>query len=163
MQNASDLLTRWPALEVAAKRANLQPSLRLSPGPVDARLRADAATAERAAGAMWRRNPSAWSAMPDVQALIANRLGWLDSPARMADSLDRLRTLANAVKRDGFTDVVLLEMGGLSLAPEVLRSVVGTVAGWPRRIRIRRVEQGREAGRRAAAADRSTMSACAIS
>jgi glucose-6-phosphate isomerase len=132
MQNASDLLTRWPALEVAVKRARLQRSLHLSPGPVGARLRADAATAERTAAAMWRREPSAWSAKPDVQAIVANRLGWLDSPALMADSLDRLKTFANNVKRDGFSDVVLLGMGGSSLAPEVLRSIVGTAPGWPR-------------------------------
>jgi transaldolase/glucose-6-phosphate isomerase len=132
MQNGSDLLTRWPALEVAVKRARLQRSLHLSPGPVSARLRGDSATAARAAAAMWRREPSGWSAAADVQAIIANRLGWLDSPALMADSIDRLRTFADDVKRDGFTDVVLLGMGGSSLAPEVLRSIVGTASGWPR-------------------------------
>jgi glucose-6-phosphate isomerase len=132
MPNASDLLTRWPALEVAAKRARLQRSLHLSPGPIGDRLRADAATAGRAAAAMWRRDPSAWSAAKDVQAAIGHRLGWLDSPALMADSLDRLRAFADSVKRDGFTDVVLLGMGGSSLAPEVLRSVVGGGTGWPR-------------------------------
>ena len=81
---------------------------------------------------MWRRDPSAWSDAADVQATIANRLGWLDSPALMADSLDRLQAFADGVKRDGFTDVVLLGMGGSSLAPEVLRSIVGTAPGWPR-------------------------------
>jgi len=45
VQNASDLLTRWPALEVAARRARLEHSLHLSPGPIAARLQADAATA----------------------------------------------------------------------------------------------------------------------
>src|SRR6185295_2250552 len=112
MPNAADLLTRWPALEVAAKRARLQRSLHLSPGPIGDRLRADAAATGRSAAGMWRRDPSAWSAAKDVQATIANRLGWLDSPALMADSLDRLKTFADGVKRDGFTDVVLLGMGG---------------------------------------------------
>src|SRR5438046_10224007 len=136
MQNASDLLTRWPALEVAAKHAHLQRSLHLSPRPVGARLRAAAANAERTAAAMWRREPSAWSAKPDVQAIVANRLGWLDSPALMADSLVRLKTFADNVKRDGFSDVVLLGMGGSSLAPEVLRSIVGTAPRWPRLHRL---------------------------
>ena len=132
MQNAPDLLTRWPALEVAARRSRLQHSLHLSAGPIAARFGADAATAARAAAALWRRETAAWSSAPDVQATIANRLGWLDSPGLMADSLDRLRTFAAGVTRDGFTDVVLLGMGGSSLAPEVLRSVVGTAPGWPR-------------------------------
>src|SRR5262249_46259276 len=46
--------------------------------------------------------------------------------------IDRLRAFADAVRRDGFTDVVLLGMGGSSLAPEVLRAVVGVAPGWPR-------------------------------
>jgi glucose-6-phosphate isomerase len=73
-----------------------------------------------------------WSDEPAVQQKIANRLGWLDSPALMADSLPRLQAFAEAVKRDGFTDVVLLGMGGSSLAPEVLRAVLGVAPGWPR-------------------------------
>jgi transaldolase / glucose-6-phosphate isomerase len=132
MQNGPDLVTRWPALELAVKRRRLQRSLHLLPGPVSARLGADSATAARAAAAMWRRDPSGWSAAADVQAIIANRLGWLDSPALMADSIDRLKAFAADVKRDGFTDVVLLGMGGSSLAPEVLRSIIGTASGWPR-------------------------------
>jgi glucose-6-phosphate isomerase len=50
----------------------------------------------------------------------------------MADALDRLLTFAAAVRTDGFTDVVLLGMGGSSLAPEVLRAVLGAAPGWPR-------------------------------
>jgi glucose-6-phosphate isomerase len=73
-----------------------------------------------------------WSRAADVQAVISNRLGWLDSPALMADSLDRLRSFADGVRRGGFTDVVLLGMGGSSLAPEVLKEIVGMAPGWPR-------------------------------
>ena len=36
------------------------------------------------------------------------------------------------MKHDGFTDVVLLGMGGSSLAPEVLRAIVGIAPGYPR-------------------------------
>jgi glucose-6-phosphate isomerase len=50
----------------------------------------------------------------------------------MADSLGRLQSFAASVKEDGFTDVVLLGMGGSSLAPEVLRGVLGAAPGWPR-------------------------------
>jgi glucose-6-phosphate isomerase len=91
-----------------------------------------APAAERAAAALWRRDPSAWSAEPNVQRTIANRLGWLSSPADIAVSLDRIKAFAGSVRRDGFTDVVLLGMGGSSLAPEVLRAVAGVAAGWPR-------------------------------
>ena len=49
----------------------------------------------------------------------------------MAESIDRIERVADAVRRDGFTDVVLLGMGGSSLAPEVLRAVIGVAPGWP--------------------------------
>jgi glucose-6-phosphate isomerase len=50
----------------------------------------------------------------------------------MSGRVERIRTFAEGVRRDGFTDVVLLGMGGSSLAPEVLRAVVGVAPGWPR-------------------------------
>jgi glucose-6-phosphate isomerase len=81
---------------------------------------------------LWKRDPSVWSSDPTVQKAIADRLGWMRSPALMADSIDRLQNFAAAVKRDGFIDVVLLGMGGSSLAPEVLRAVIGVAPGWPR-------------------------------
>src|SRR5712691_4928405 len=119
-------------VDVSAKRARLQNSLTFSAGPLADIVGTSQAAAERAAGGLWRRNPSAWSADPAVQQKIANRLGWMSSPALMADAVDRLLAFADAVKRDGFDDIVLLGMGGSSLAPEVLRAVLGVAPGWPR-------------------------------
>jgi len=132
MHGASDLLARWPALEVPAKRARLRSTLRLSSGPLAETLDAHAAEAESAVAGLWRRDPSVWSADAATQQKIANRLGWLSSPALMADSLGRLQKFAASVKEDGFTDVMLLGMGGSSLAPEVFRGVFGAAPGWPR-------------------------------
>ncbi len=131
MQSAHELTTRWPALDIAAKRARLNNSLHLSPGLADASSGSIAA-AERAASGLWRADPSAWSADAALQQEIGKRLGWMSSPMLMADSIDRLQTFAASIKRDGFTDVVLLGMGGSSLAPEVLRAVIGAAPGWPR-------------------------------
>src|SRR4051794_14333104 len=114
MHSAHDLLTRWPVLDASAKRARLD-TFRFSAGPLESALNANATTAERVAAGLWRRDPSVWGADPEAQKKIANRLGWLDSPALMADALDRLLTVASSVQRDGFTDVVLLGMGGSSL------------------------------------------------
>jgi transaldolase / glucose-6-phosphate isomerase len=132
MSSAHDLLTRWPSLAVAEKQARLQGSLHLTPGPLAGTLTTAADTAARAAAGLWKHDPSAWTADPAVQKLIGDRLGWMTSPALMADSIDRLETFAANVKRDGFTDVVLLGMGGSSLAPEVLRAVIGVATGFPR-------------------------------
>src|SRR5262245_2640090 len=131
MHGAHDLLTRWPALDIAAKRARLQESLQLTPGPLKDMLDASTPAAERAAGALWQREPSVWSDNAGVQQKILARLGWMSSPALMADSIDRLRDFAAEVRNDHFTDVVLLGMGGSSLAPEVLRATLGVAPGWP--------------------------------
>ena len=52
---------------------------------------------------------------------MANRLGWLDVASRMREHVPELEAFAAQVKADGFSDAVLLGMGGSSLAPEVLR------------------------------------------
>jgi glucose-6-phosphate isomerase len=131
MHSAHELLTRWPALDVGPKRARLNNSLHLSPD-LAAAVGSSTATAERAAAGLWRADPSAWSPDPAAQKAIAERLGWMRSPMLMADSVERLQAFADGVRRDGVTDVVLLGMGGSSLAPEVLRAVVGVAPGWPR-------------------------------
>ncbi len=57
--------------------------------------------------------------------------GWLDIVHKeLAD--DSLKAFAEDVKKTGFTDVVLLGMGGSSLGPEVLSETFGQLAGAPR-------------------------------
>ncbi len=68
-----------------------------------------------------------------MQQKIANRLGWLSAPALMADALaSASERLPTAVQQRQVTDVVLLGMGGSSLAPEVLRAILGVAPGSPR-------------------------------
>ena len=55
----------------------------------------------------------------------------LTSVSRTAD-VDRLIAFAKDVKQRGFTDLVLLGMGGSSLGPEVLGKTFGLQPGWPR-------------------------------
>src|SRR5215471_17042625 len=119
------------AIDVTARRGRLQNSLVLGAGPLAAVVTANVHAAERAAGALYRGEPSAWSSDAHVQRTIANRLGWMSVPQLMRESTDRLRALTDQVQRDGTTDVVLLGMGGSSLAPEVLRAIVGVRAGSP--------------------------------
>jgi glucose-6-phosphate isomerase len=120
------------ALDVAAKRGRLQQSLRLVPGPLADIFAGNVQNAERAAGGLYRREPAAWSTDSEVQRKISNRLGWMSSPQLMMDAVPRLREFAAAAKADRFTDAVLLGMGGSSLAPEVLRAIIGSAPGWLR-------------------------------
>jgi glucose-6-phosphate isomerase len=63
---------------------------------------------------------------------VANRLGWLTIAERMLSGLAEVEAFAAEVRDQGFQDVVLLGMGGSSLAPEVLRRSFGQRAGEPR-------------------------------
>lgn len=84
------------------------------------------------ADALWFRRLDVWSADAETQRLIGNRLGWMQAVAFATSQVPRLRAFADSVKRDGFTDVVLLGMGGSSLAPAVLADVFGPAPGSPR-------------------------------
>jgi glucose-6-phosphate isomerase len=83
------------------------------------------------ADALWSKRLETWTSDPATQKAIGNRLGWLVAIEFVAGHAARLRECAAAVQRDAFTDVVLLGMGGSSLAPEVLRRVVGVAPGYP--------------------------------
>jgi hypothetical protein len=65
---------------------------------------------------IWERDPTVWTGGDE-----ARWLGWLDEPRRMRERVDELRAFAAEVDADGIDTVVLLGMGGSSLAPEVLR------------------------------------------
>ncbi len=94
--------------------------IELSAGPhtedVDRRLREWAAG--DAVARLWRRDPTLWSADPDTPEL-ADRLGWLELPETSPATLGPLEALRAGVPF-WFTDLVLLGMGGSSLAPEVV-------------------------------------------
>jgi glucose-6-phosphate isomerase len=68
---------------------------------------------------------------PDVPE-VENRLGWVHVAERMLGALDELQAFAEEVLAEGAEHVVLLGMGGSSLAPEVLRRSLRAPAGWPR-------------------------------
>ena len=65
-------------------------------------------------------DPTLWSADPDDQREITSRLGWLKSPETSRTLMPDLSAFAEQVAADGFTHVLLLGMGGSSLAPEVM-------------------------------------------
>jgi glucose-6-phosphate isomerase len=84
------------------------------------------------ASGLWSRRLDVWTADMTVQQKIGNRLGWLGAVEFAASAVGRLRAVADRVRQSGASDVVLLGMGGSSLAPEVLRQVLGVAPGFPR-------------------------------
>jgi transaldolase/glucose-6-phosphate isomerase len=69
---------------------------------------------------IWQHDHTVWRSDPTE---ITNRLGWLHSPAKMPANVDRIMGLVRAVRSDGYTQVLLLGMGGSSLAPEMFAQV----------------------------------------
>jgi transaldolase/glucose-6-phosphate isomerase len=85
------------------------------------------ATEEEVARRIWRRDESLWGG-PGVPE-IGNRLGWLTITDGMLEEAGDLAAWAREVRGEGFTDAVLLGMGGSSLAPEVIRRSFGEQEG----------------------------------
>ena len=61
---------------------------------------------------------------------ITNRLGWLTVADRMATAEPQIRDVVDGVRADGYTDALLLGMGGSSLAPDVFRQTFGVAPGY---------------------------------
>ena len=86
----------------------------------------------RFAEGLWARRLDVWTTEWAVQRVIANRLGWLDAIEFITGHLERIEAFARNVRGSGLTDVVLLGMGGSSLAPEVFHRVLGRTDERPR-------------------------------
>ncbi|MDX1993534.1 MAG: bifunctional transaldolase/phosoglucose isomerase [bacterium] len=80
-------------------------------------------------GRIWNHDGSLWSDRGPVILKIENRLGWLDVEKTI--DLPRLKALQESVKSSDIAHVVLLGMGGSSLAPEVLYQTFGQQEGFP--------------------------------
>jgi glucose-6-phosphate isomerase len=77
---------------------------------------------------LWSGDDTLWQPEADD---VANRLGWLHSPDRMRHALPEIEAFARRVGDAGPRCVLLLGMGGSSLAPEVFANVFGAAAGHP--------------------------------
>ncbi len=84
----------------------------------------------RAAGKvrrLWQRDASLWTNTDESQWL-----GWLDITEKQIENKEQFQRLADEIRKDDFTDILLLGMGGSSLCPEVLTKTFGQVPGFPR-------------------------------
>ncbi len=85
---------------------------------VDAQARA--MTSDQAVERLWRHDPSLWTDDPSHQAIIQNALGWLRVAEWASERTAELTDFADTVRQEGFTDAVVLGMGGSSLVSDVL-------------------------------------------
>jgi transaldolase/glucose-6-phosphate isomerase len=76
---------------------------------------------------LWAGDKTLWTGMDEDKWL-----GWLDIVEQELADVGGLQGFAEEIKKGGFTDLVLLGMGGSSLGPEVLSETFGQQSGWPR-------------------------------
>src|SRR5262249_25100650 len=75
---------------------------------------------------LWAGDASLWTNTDE-----AKWVGWLDIAAEESKRLGELKTLAQDIRKQDFTHVVLLGKGGSSLGPEVLAETFGRIEGCP--------------------------------
>ncbi len=80
---------------------------------------------------LWAHDPSLWAETEVGQVEVRKRLGWLEAPQRSRTLLADANRLFADVRNAGYTHVLLLGMGGSSLAPEVFSQVFGMQATPP--------------------------------
>src|ERR1700683_4951543 len=76
------------------------------------------------------KDPSPWTNDPAAAGLIKHALGWLDIPQHLMEHVPDLETFGKEIARE-FDYVVVLGMGGSSLAPDVMSETLGEISGGP--------------------------------
>ncbi len=85
--------------------------------------------ADKVNARIWGHDGSVWKDQPNAITKIEQRLGWLDTNKTI--DIERLKKLQATIKAGSFSHVLLLGMGGSSLAPEVLYQTFGRQADFP--------------------------------
>jgi transaldolase/glucose-6-phosphate isomerase len=96
-------------------------------GPVGARLKQ--LEQDAVVRRIGEKDASLWSSNASAQPEIRDRLGWLQVADRMEERIPDLIGLKKELLAEGFTQALLMGMGGSSLAPEVFRTTFGAVKG----------------------------------
>ncbi len=114
-----------------AKGAERLPQQALALGPYQDRVENRLVTWKDAnfARRLWAKDYTLWADQPDE---ITNRLGWLHLPETMRDQAAEFQLFAERIRSEGIRHVVLLGMGGSSLAPQVFQRTFGNARGYPK-------------------------------
>jgi transaldolase/glucose-6-phosphate isomerase len=121
---------------IAEKRKKYSPAPPVQPAVMTSSLQAgtnaalDQLDAKHFGSRLWNRDATLWKQDPGHQKIIQNALGWLTVVDTMLKQLDVFEEFPQSVKSEGFTDQVLLGMGGSSLCPDVCRATFGTRPGF---------------------------------
>ncbi|MDP7089491.1 MAG: transaldolase, partial [Dehalococcoidia bacterium] len=89
------------------------------------------------ASSLWSRNSNLWPE-PSIGAEPPEKtLGWLDLPFKLSNLAGQFESLNDQIVADGFSDIVLLGMGGSSMASRALNGLFSSSLGAePPRVRF---------------------------
>lgn len=98
------------------------------PADLEAKVQAgiESAREEEIVRRIWAGDPFVWSGGDEDRWL-----GWLNLPVQQRGELAAAERFVDRLRREHISDVVLLGMGGSSLAPEVVRLTFGHQKGYP--------------------------------
>jgi len=82
---------------------------------------------ERIVDRIWLKDFTVWGNSSEE---ISNRLGWLDCLEVTRKSFTEIKSFVEEIRKEGFTEALLMGMGGSSLAPEVFRLTFGVIEGY---------------------------------
>ena len=85
-----------------------------------------------AISSMLLHDGSGWREFPTGGQANDLSLGWLDLPNGIPEARREIESIAAEIRRQGFTDAVILGMGGSSLTASVFSSVFDPKPGWLR-------------------------------
>jgi transaldolase / glucose-6-phosphate isomerase len=111
-----------------ANKARINEQTYTLPAALDAEVKATLKTWDKDGGThrLWAGDASLWTGTDE-----ASWIGWIGIVEQQLDDLSPLKNLQAEVKKEGFSHVLLLGMGGSSLCPEVWKETFGRVAGAP--------------------------------
>lgn len=105
----------------SSTRPSVKVSCALSPCLAGAvRQRAEQFEKENFLPRLLQGDSTLWTQDPAHQAIIRNRMGWLGAAEWALGRLHEIQELKQEITRDKIQDIILLGMGGSSLAPEVM-------------------------------------------
>jgi transaldolase / glucose-6-phosphate isomerase len=76
---------------------------------------------------IWEHDHTVWKLEPDE---ITNRLGWMNIMQEMRSAIPVIGSLVAKVQAEGYTQGLLMGMGGSSLAPELFNKIFGEQEGF---------------------------------
>jgi transaldolase/glucose-6-phosphate isomerase len=79
---------------------------------------------------LWTHDATPWSTAPEHVEIIKHALGWVEIAQQTHAQSGELRDFARGCAKR-FDHVVVLGMGGSSLAPDILRATFGRTPGYP--------------------------------